>query len=489
MDARQLAAELSDVERAVLSALVEHQTLPDPRQAAGQLVPGLSEDALRRAYQWLSAKNLATLDVKKDRKLTLSARGLDARQNGLPENRLLDALADNELDLATLSAKTGLSPAETGVALGANKKLGFVTVQNGRAKRTGLDAEFARERSKKHRLLAHLDEWNEADADEEERVWIREFRERGLLEEKTTGEQRLSLTEFGIRVHAELKNVGARAFSVSEPVARLPHGTAQPYYRFLRDVRRKLTELGFVEMDAPVVTTEFYNFDVLFQPQNHPARTWTDTYTLGYPKTGLLPDAKIVDAIARAHENGGKTKSKGWGYTWNPKIASRLMPAAHGTAHSARTLALGVQTPAKYFTIARCFRPDVIDAKHLQEFNQLEGIIIGKDLAFTHLLGMLDQFAREIAHASDVSFTPSYYPFTEPSVQLNAKHPQLGWIELGGAGIFRPEMTENLGYSEPVLAWGLGIDRLAMFALELRDIRQLFSNDLKWLADQPWRNI
>ena len=143
----------------------------------------------------------------------------------------------------------------------------------------------------------------------------------------------------------------------------------------------------------------------------------------------------------------------------------------------------GVQVPGKYFSIARCFRPDVVDATHLSEFNQMEGFIADQYFSFPHLLGMLKQFAMEIAGATEVKFIPDYYPFTEPSVQLSALHPKLGWVELGGAGIFRPEITENLGINGTCLAWGLGVDRLAMFSLGIQDIRELFSQDLKWLRE------
>ena len=202
-----------------------------------------------------------------------------------------------------------------------------------------------------------------------------------------------------------------------------------------------------------------------------------------HPIKGVLPDKIKVNQVKAAHENGAKTGSRGWGYKWNPEIAKQLMPRAHGTALSARQLVKGVNPPCKHFAIARCYRPDVLDATHLIEFNQMEGIVVDKNLNFKSLLGVLKQFAIEIAGAEDVRFYPDYYPFTEPSVQMSAKHPELGWVEFGGAGIFRPELTEPLGIKEPVIAWGLGIDRLAMFKLGINDIRYLFSNDLRWLRE------
>ena len=197
----------------------------------------------------------------------------------------------------------------------------------------------------------------------------------------------------------------------------------------------------------------------------------------------MLPDKKKVKAVKEAHEFGGVSASTGWQYSWSEEIAAQLMPSAHATAHSARQLVQGIEIPGKYFAIARCYRPDVLDATHLVEFNQMDGFVVGEDLNFRHLLGMLKHFAKEVAGAEKVRFYPDYYPFTEPSVQLSAKHPDLGWIEFAGAGLFRPEMMENLGVKETAIAWGMGIDRLAMFKLGIKDIRHLFSEDLGYLRN------
>jgi phenylalanyl-tRNA synthetase alpha chain len=221
----------------------------------------------------------------------------------------------------------------------------------------------------------------------------------------------------------------------------------------------------------------------LFQPQTHSARTYTDSYYLKNPSKGKLPDRKIVEAVKAAHEYGGVSDSRGWRYDWSESIAQRMVPAMHGTAHSAKQLVKGVKIPNKYFAIARCFRPDVLDATHLIEFNQMEGFIVGNDLNFKHLLGMLKDFAIEVAGAEKVKFFPDYYPFTEPSVQLSAKHPEMGWVEFAGAGMFRPEMLKNLGIEGEAIAWGMGIDRLAMFKLGIKDIRYLFSDDLNYLRN------
>jgi phenylalanyl-tRNA synthetase alpha chain len=137
-----------------------------------------------------------------------------------------------------------------------------------------------------------------------------------------------------------------------------------------------------------------------------------------------------------------------------------------------------------HFSIGRCFRPEVLDKTHLTEFNQVEGIVVDKDLTLRDLLGILERFAIDIAGADKAKFVPDYFPFTEPSVELHAYKKDFGWIEFGGSGIFRPEVTMPLGIDVPVLAWGLGIDRLFMMKAGIKDIRQLFSMDLDWLRKQ-----
>lgn len=277
------------------------------------------------------------------------------------------------------------------------------------------------------------------------------------------------------------KQVKLKPYNVEAVGKKIYPGKRQPYQQFVSQIKKKLIELGFKEMVGPSIETEFWNFDALYQPQNHPARSWAATYQLKEPKYGTI-NANIAKKVGKAHEKG-TSGSRGWGYRWNPKKAMRLMPRAHGTCLSARTLASKPDIPGKYFAIARCYRPDVLDATHLIEFNQAEGIVIDESLTLKSLLGILEMFAKEIAGAEKVKFFPDYYPFTEPSVQLSAKHPEMGWIEFGGSGIFREELTKPLGIDVPVIAWGIGIDRLAMFKLGIEDIRYLFAYDLKWLRE------
>ncbi|MCL2043934.1 MAG: phenylalanine--tRNA ligase subunit alpha [Treponema sp.] len=298
-----------------------------------------------------------------------------------------------------------------------------------------------------------------------------------------TGDELGTLTQQMLET-GSWKDKTFRPYNVKTPPIRLVPGRSNPYAKFLEDVKDKLASLGFEEFDGPLVETEFWNSDALFMPQFHSARDIHDAYRVADPtNAGSYSHAAAIEEpwlsnVAAAHENGGATGSRGWNYAFDREFTRRLILRSQGTALSARTLPTA-KVPGKYFGIARCFRYDRVDATHLPDFYQTEGIVLGENVNLRTLLGMLEMFAVEVAGAKEVKYVPGYFPFTEPSVEMHVKHPALGWFELGGSGIFRPEVTESLGVSVPVAAWGIGIDRMALMALGLNDLRELFSYDIE----------
>ncbi|MFH1895226.1 MAG: phenylalanine--tRNA ligase subunit alpha [archaeon] len=474
------ASELSEIERKALKALAEEKKELSVSELSEKA--GIELDSARRSIQWLNEKGLGRARIQKEVFVSLGEEGLKALKTGLPEKNFLKELGENWKKISEIKS---IPKNEINIALGNAKKKGLIELKKENElmmKATAEGKNFLEKKTEEELMLEKISgkELNESSFSEKEKEVLKflGFR-KNFLKHREKGNEFIEITAKGIEC---IPVLGAeRKYNILDPVEEVFPGKKQPYYKFQEEIKQKLVSLGFKEMENPLIVQEFYNFDVLFQPQNHPARTWTDTYKLKKPEYGKLPDKKIVQAIKAAHENGGKAESKGWKYEWNEKIASQLMPSAHGTAHSARQLVKGIEVPGKYFTTARCFRPDVVDATHLIEFNQMEGFVVGKEFNFRKLLGLLKEFAIEIAGAEKVKFLPDYYPFTEPSVQLNALHPELGWVEFGGAGIFRAEITENLGIKEKCLAWGLGMDRLAMFKLKLNDVRELFSQNLNWL--------
>ncbi len=460
MKAREIAETLTEIERKVLGVLEKAKGIDEIEKESG-----LSIDSVRRAVGWLYEKKCINKAEREGFGYRLTERGKKSLEEGLPEVRLVKYLGEEGKDIEEIKKKF---KNEFNIGFGIAKKRNWIVLKKGENSKiipTGLFEEEG-----KYYLEKELEEGKGSE----------ELIARGMMEKIVGKEIIAEINDLGKEV---LKNAPEkRKFELGGKVEELLIGKRHPYVRMLRDVRKLLVGMGFKEMESPLITQEFYNFDALFQPQNHPARTWTDTYQLCKPKKGSLPKKEIIENVKKAHETGFVKDSRGWGYEWDVEIAKKLMPAGHCTAHSSRQMVKGIEIPGKYFAISRCYRPDVVDATHLIEFNQLDGIIVGKDLNFRELLGMLKEFSREIAGAEKVRFYSDYYPFTEPSVQLSAKT-EIGWVELGGAGIFRPELTESLGIKEPVLAWGLGLDRLIMAKLGIKDIRELFSQNLKYLRE------
>ena len=490
---KDLIRSLHPLERKVIPNLKNNITLKELAESSN-----LQEVEAMRALQWLENKKVLSSKQNITEEISLSDLGTKYLKKGLPERRLLEQIKDKPLQIREIKLDKG----EINIALGELKKK--AAIQLGKEiSITDQGKKILDKESLEEKFLKSLPKILKDLSDEEKHAYEALKKRRDLIITKSLKERKIKLTDLGKdlckeKIDLDLiesltpqilkdniwKSKDFRSYDVKINVPQIYGGRRQPYMESLTKMKHKLVQLGFEEMVGPLIETEFFNFDVLFQPQNHPARTMTDTYHLKKPVHGKLPDELVVNRVKLAHEEGGQTLSKGWGYKWSPEIAMQLMPRAHTTALSARTMAKGVKVPCRYFAIGRCYRPDVLDATHLIEFNQMEGFVADESISFKTLLGILKQFAIEVAGAEEVRFYPDYYPFTEPSVQISAKHPTLGWGELGGAGIFRPEVTNPLNIDVPVMAWGFGIDRLIMFKLGIKDIRYLFSQDLKWLI-QP----
>jgi phenylalanyl-tRNA synthetase alpha chain len=205
-----------------------------------------------------------------------------------------------------------------------------------------------------------------------------------------------------------------------------------------------------------------------------------------------LPEKKIVKAVKDAHE-GRVSGSKGWNSEWREDDAKKIVLRTHTTVLSAHTLSyLGnlkniKDKTGKFFAVGKCFRNETVDWSHGFEFNQTEGIVIDKNANFRNLLGYLKEFYLKMGFA-DIKFVPSYFPYTEPSVEIYAYNSlNKVWIEVGGAGIFRPEVViPLLGEYIPVLAWGPGFDRMIMNNYGIKDLREMYSNDITKLREMKF---
>jgi phenylalanyl-tRNA synthetase alpha chain len=276
-------------------------------------------------------------------------------------------------------------------------------------------------------------------------------------------------------------------YNLRAPTSPLYPGKKHPFVEFIDRLKRVLIGLGFQEAKGPLVETEFWNNDALFMPQDHVAREVHDLYHIQTPKgPGRIIDESALKRVAKTHENGWKTGSTGWRYPYSFDIARRLVMRSQTTSVSMRFLSKHKKPPITMFSIDRNFRPEKFDATHSAEFIQIEGIIGGEGLTLRDLMGYLQSIAKGVG-VEQLKFKPGFFPFTEPSVEGFVFIPKIGWKELGGSGIFRPEVTLPFGIDFPVLAWGLGADRLAMAALGISDIRELATRNLGQLRKTSMR--
>ncbi len=475
----------------VLKALKRESTPGKVAEATG-----LPVDAVLRATSWLKTKELVDVSEKVTEDVRLGGEGMEYVEEGLPERQLLEVIGDG-MPMSELKKKADKKAFAIGFGWLRRKKQ--VNVEDGVVKavdkkKTG--DELLLERIKDGVNTGDLSEGelgalellkgrqNVVETSEVKEILLKPTN-RGL---KVAGEveedDRISQLTPEIIVKGEWKR-GFRPYDTSVYVRPQPPVRKHPLRREINRVRRIFTSMGFEEITGPLVESAFWNFDALFQPQDHPARDMHDTFYLKNPdRVDIEGFDELKGEVGETHENGGTTGSTGWGYNWDEETSRRTLLRTHTTAVTARHLyrIRGMELPVKVFCIGKVFRNEAVDYKHLPEFYQVEGIVVDPSVNFRNLLGILKQFYNEMGF-DKIRFRPGYFPYTEMSVEPEVYFEERGeWIELGGAGIFRPEVVKPLlGRDVPVLAWGLGLDRIVTLKLGLNDIRELYLSDLDWL--------
>jgi len=450
-------------------------------------VAGISRDAVLKAAYLLQEKGYAEVEEVVRRRYSLTEEGERYLEEGLPEERLLEFVKSRGA-VEISEAEKGFGKKLLGIALGWLRRKGAVDVRDGKiifVKDVRFDERDALRLIKEGR-------WEEVSGEVinvlKRRRLIEESEEKEILV-KVKRRPEVELKEYITDLTPEIISSGGwrekefLKYDVKIPSYEIYVGKIHPYERIIRECRRIFLEMGFKEIKGHYVQTSFWNFDALFQPQDHPAREMQDTFYLD--RYADVPE-DLAERVKETHENGWITGSTGWGGKWDINKARQLVLRTHTTAITIHYLAKNPKPPVKAFCIDRVYRREAIDPTHLPEFDQLEGVVLDYNVGFKDLLGLLREFFAKMGF-EDVRFRPGYFPYTEPSVEPEVYVEGLGWVELGGAGVFRKEVTEPLGIEGRVLAWGLGIGRLAMLKLGLKDLRKLYQPDLDWLRNFPVR--
>jgi len=473
---------------------------------------GINEDAVMQTAFMLAQKGLCEIKEEKKVYYRLTAEGEKYAKKGLPEKRALDFLiAKKEATVAEFK-KFFHNDKEAEIAINWLLRNKWSKIDK-RGEERLLMPLIAQEELPSDVSEAILEivnagetEWkvlaeavNKEFGEEEINDSLTQLISRNLLERYSRVQRGIAITEVGkevlsqgIAVEAEItqltpelirtgswKGRKFKTYDVNLASKEAFSAKVHPYQRILDSMRRIFTEMGFAEIKGELVQNAFWNFDALFVPQDHPAREMQDTFYLATRKPIDAPD-ELIRNVKQMHEHGGSLNSTGWGSEWKSELGEEVLLRTHTTAVTLNYLASHPEPPVKVFCIDRVYRRETIDPTHIPEFDQLEGIVMDKGVTFSHLLGYLATFYKKMGFPS-IRFRPGYFPYTEPSVEVEVYMPERGWIELGGAGIFREEVTNPIGVKYPVLAWGLGIGRLAMLSLGLTDIRDLYRSDIDWL--------
>ncbi|MCQ2973066.1 MAG: phenylalanine--tRNA ligase subunit alpha [archaeon] len=504
-DIKKTINELHIYEKQLLNELEKNENVT-PEEVAKNA--SMDIKSVMSAAGSLASKGI--INVKKDVEevVSLSKVGLQYAVNNLPERKILKVLSEKkELPMGDLASEADLDKKEVGISICWLRRKNWATIDKGVVKITdkgladaetlGDDEELLEELSKRKEIIKDnlSDNLKEGFKKLNDRKNILDIKKNTshsftILEKGeailnhgfTIQKQATQLTHDQLK-EGTFKELQYRPYDINAEAPKVYPGKGHPLRTIIEEIRENFFNLGFIEDNGNVVDSAFWNFDSLFQPQDHAAREMQDTFYVKNPLTCDLPDAKFVEAVKGVHEDGADTGSTGWLYDWDEDIAKQTVLRTHTTGISTKHLAFN-EPPFKMFSVGRVFRRETFDYKHLPEFHQVEGIVGGEGINYQNLLGILKEFYKQLGF--EVRFRPAYFPYTylstECEVYLEEKE---AWIELGGSGMFRPEVLAPLGVDVPVLAFGLGIERLAIIRYDVSDIRMLYKSDIKWLRDLP----
>lgn len=476
---------LHPLEKTVLFSLSDYQW-----RSFDQIVneTKLNPDQVRRALEWLLSKKF--VEQKE------IERKMDVTVNSYPaELKLVEILNERGGEVELFALKEMLSQDEISAGIGKAKSLSMISIESGERKTIVKVVD----KSKYIELKEYFEKIKHGKIPKEKGEYFEELRQRGIIEVNERVSFAYRITQSGKNMLSEVKEEYVdsittefilsrqwdkkkiRPIDVSTEAPRLYSGRRHPVKEFIREVREVYLSMGFTELQGSSVQPAFWNFDALFIPQDHPAREMQDTFYLSGFYDKKIKREGVYEKVALTHENGWKTGSKGWQYVWDINEARKLILRTHNTVLTVKALSEFGNRELRVFAVSKVYRNENLDYKHLAEFHQMDGIIEGKGLNVSHLIGFLKEFYKKLG-IPDIKLWPTYFPYTEPSLQIMGYSTKTkGWIELGGSGIFRPEVTIPLGVTNPVLAWGPAIERLMLLRYDLDDIRELYSNNISWL--------
>jgi len=458
-----LSQVFHEIEKKIISVLkIELKLTPEKLEKLTLLSP----DQVRRGIEWLKHKELAIVDASTNVEYSLGKNGLESFQRGLPEKRLLDLIKNNPKDISDLQKELG---SVFGPAMGLAKKNDWIDAKENKIYLKNYPSNLPGEKS-----LKQIGEGITSETQLDKADLASLLKRPNFLVENIVKTKKISLTKTGQSL--DVTSPGSGAIDVEAKVPDVFVARTHPLKDTIDEIREIFVTLGFTEILGNMTQPSFWNFDALFTPQDHPARELQDTFYLDGISSKEIGTPEQIRKVSESHK-------KNWRYFWDINEAQRMVLRTHTTCVTIKHLAENKSDEARIFSLGRVFRNEKVSYKHLVEFNQIEGVVVGKDASLRNLMGIQREFYKRIG-ITKIKFWPTFFPYTEPSLQTMVYNERLGkWIELFGMGIFRPEVTKPLGITKPVLAWGGGIERIAMLKYGLDDVREFYNNNLNWLRN------
>jgi len=494
-----IAESLSQSERKILPLIKNNISFEELTKHSK-----LQEIEVMRALQWLENKNIIKINKQLEEGIFLDKNGEKYLKEGLPEFNFLKIL-NKELTLQEIKDSTKLSENELNISLGILKRRLAIELKKGKVKITENGKRILKKGSLEHNFLKKLPLDPKHLTDEQKFAYHELKSRKEIIKTDIIKKRNIELTSSGeklqkIKLDSNLidsltpkiiregtwKSNKFKRYDTKINVPKTFGGRKHPLTAIMDLIRDIFVEMGFQEMKGPWVETAFWCMDSMWIPQDHPAREVQDTFYL--PNKGKLPENNIVNKVKAAHQTGGNTGSKGYGGQWDPEIAKQLLLRTHTTATTYRYFGLKdikKMDRAKFFYVGRIFRNESIDATHLAEFHQVEGFVMDDELSLKNLMGFIKEFYSKMG-IHEIKFKVTYNPYTESSLEaLYYDKKSKKWIELINSGIFRPESLEPYGIKKPVIAWGLGVERLAMILYEKGKLKELLGPncDLDWIRN------
>lgn len=468
----------------------------------------LEESKLEKSEALWALENLSSsgaVEIKRSEaeEAELTPEGKKYAKGKMPEEELIQKVKEENVVVSSLSGK------ENQIGLQWSKKKNLVRIVNGTLELTKEGEKATSEGVEEGNLLRELEDspskYTSLAKTQSEAV--SNLARRNLISIKRKSQiESIKITEKG-RKEAEnepsVEQVDAlnknaiitrswhgkefKPYDVTLKVEREPIAIRHPVRQVMKKIAETYLSLGFKQISGPIIEPAFWVFDSLFVPQDHPAREMQDTFYLSNPQKLSIAKEESLGIIKQAH-------LESWGGEWKTEVAEQALLRTHTTNVSAREMGKIIrersknkeayQFPIKLFSIGRVFRNENIDYKHLTDFYHTDGIIIGNNLTLANLFDTLISIYK--AFGMKVRFKPAYFPFVEPGVEIYVYYERTKeWVEMGGAGIIRREITGLPRKNLTVLAWGLGVERLAMLSdPSIKSITELYNNGVGWLRER-----